>query len=239
MLGLLAMRAVLAEAEELVKAVGSKPVELLGVGAEAVVIRCEWRSFDAVAKVRLPKPYRAPELDGRLRRERTALEAKLLAEARKLSVPAPTLLYVNPELFVLMMDYIPGPRLREVLPSLEGREGVFRELGFYAGLLHARGIVHGDLTAANVVASSRGVFIIDFGLGSFSNDLEEQGVDVHLMLRSLESTVPSLAPSLYRAFLRGYREARGAATAELVEEKVAEIRRRGRYVAERRRVLRA
>lgn len=230
---------VLTEAEKLVKDVGSKPIELLGIGAEAVVIRCEWRSFDSVAKVRLPKPYRAPELDERLRRGRTALEAKLLAEARKLGVPAPSLLYVNPMLCLLIMDYIPGPRLREVLPSMEGKEAVFRSLGFYAGLLHARGIVHGDLTAANVVASGRGVFIIDFGLGSFSNDLEEQGVDVHLMLRSLESTVPTIAPSLYKAFLEGYGEARGRDMAKLVEERVAEIRRRGRYVAERRRILRA
>lgn len=221
-------------AHGLIGRIGCRPIETLGIGAEAVVVRCEWRSFDAVAKVRLPKPYRDPRLDERLRRERTALEAKLLAEAKRLGVPTPTLLYVSPELCVLIMDFIPGPRLRDVLHSMEDRESVFTKLGYYAGLLHARGIVHGDLTTANVVVSDRGIFLIDFGLGAFSNDLEEQGVDVHLMLRSLESTAPSLALDFYRAFLSGYREARGGEAATAVENKVAEIRRRGRYVAERR-----
>ncbi len=229
------MEGALDGAREALERVGSRLVEVLGVGAEAVVARCVWWGLDAVAKVRLPKPYRDPRLDARLRAERTSLEAKLLAEARRLGVPAPTPLHVDLELSILVMDYIPGRRLRELLPSIEGGEGVFRRLGYYAGLLHARGIVHGDLTTANVLVAGGRLFLIDFGLGGFSNNLEEQGVDVHLMLRSLESTVPSLAPRLYRSFLEGYAEARGAEAAARVESKVAEIRRRGRYVAERRR----
>lgn len=207
------------------------------MGAEAVVLRCKWMSFDAVAKLRLPKPYRDPRLDERLRLERTALEAKLLAEARKLGVPAPTPLFVDTDACLLLMDFIPGPRLTNVLAAMPDRKGVFRSIGRFAGLLHSRGIVHGDLTTSNVIVVGCSVYLIDFGLGAFSNELEEQGVDVHLMLRSLESTHPSLAPALFKAFTEGYEEARGSEAKRLVEGKVEEIRRRGRYVAERRRAL--
>lgn len=80
---------------KLLRHIGCEPVQLLGVGAEAVVVRCNWRGFDAVAKYRVPKPYRDPRLDKRLRGERTKLEAKLLFEVRRLGVPAPSLLYVD------------------------------------------------------------------------------------------------------------------------------------------------
>lgn len=207
---------------------------VLGVGAEAVVVLCEWRGFQAVAKLRLPKPYRDPALDALLRSRRTELEAKLMFEARRVGVAAPAPLFVDGEEGLLVMDYIPGPRLREVLTQLEDAGSVFKRLGFFAGLLHKRGIAHGDLTTANVILCEGEAYLIDFGLGTFSNDLEDHGVDVHLMLRSLESTHPSLAPRLYQAFMEGYAAARGEEAANLVKSKVAEIRRRGRYVAERR-----
>lgn len=224
----------LSTASKLLRGLGAEWIDLLGIGAEAVVVRCEWRGFEAVAKYRVPKPYRDVRLDSLLRRRRTVLEAKLLIEVKRLGVPAPTVLFVEPELHVLMIDFIPGVRLRDALPRLAKPEKIFRELGFYAGLMHERGIIHGDLTTSNVVIVGHEAYIIDFGLGSFSNELEEQGVDVHLMLRSLESTHPSLAPSLYAAFLEGYGEARGEGARRAVESKVVEIRRRGRYVAERR-----
>lgn len=213
---------------------GAEPLKLLGIGAEAVVLRCKWMHFDAVAKYRHPKPYREQRLDKTLRESRTILEAKLVGEARKLGVPTPSLLFIDPELCLILFDYIPGVKLKDVLSELERPDTLFNRLGFYTALLHSRGIVHGDLTTSNVITLSGKAYLIDFGLGSFSNDLEEQGVDVHLMLRSLESTHPSLSPILYSAFLRGYEEVRGEAARKAIELKVAEIRKRGRYVAERR-----
>jgi len=54
-------------------------------GAEAVVDIAGER----VGKHRVPKPYRHPELDDRLRRERTAGEARLTSAARREGVPTP------------------------------------------------------------------------------------------------------------------------------------------------------
>lgn len=230
----MALGKLFADAEKVLEQFDAHAERVLGVGAEALVILCEWRGFEAVAKLRLAKPYRAGALDVLLRSRRTALEARLMLEARKLGVAAPAPLFVDTEEGLLIMDYIPGPRLRDVLTQLENKEEVFERVGFYAGSIHARGMVHGDLTTSNIIVSEGKVFIIDFGLGGFSNELEEQGVDVHLMLRSLESTHPSLTAQLYEAFMRGYTRARGEEAGGLVKSKVAEIRKRGRYVAERR-----
>jgi len=211
--------------------------EIIAIGAEAVLVRGEWFGYDIVVKYRYPKPYRVRELDDMLRRRRTALEAKLLATSRKLAVPVPTPLYVDLKECLIVMDYIKGIKLRDNLPSmaLEKAAAIFKQLGIYVGRLHAGGIVHGDLTTSNVILTEYGkIFIIDFGLGGFSSELEEQGVDIHLMLRALESTHPVLASSLFKAFLKGYESVRGSEMRRRIEEKVREIRMRGRYVEERR-----
>ncbi|RLE70904.1 MAG: Kae1-associated kinase Bud32 [Thermoprotei archaeon] len=222
------------EVEEALRRIGARLREMLSIGAEAVLARCYWRGFEAVAKYRLPKPYRDGLLDKLLRSRRTVLEAKLLVESKRVGVPTPSLLYVNPDLHILLTDFIPGVKLRDVLTKLQEPKDIFRRIGVYAGLLHERGIVHGDLTTSNMLVVGSRIFVIDFGLGDFSNELEQHGVDVHLMLRSLESTHPSLVQPLYAAFLEGYAEVRGEDMRRAVEVKVKEIRRRGRYVVERR-----
>jgi len=211
-------------------------LRLVGLGAEAALFRASWAGMDSMIKYRYPKPYRDPDLDLALRARRTALEGKLLVEARISGVAVPAVLFVDAQGSLLVTDYLPGPKLRDVLEAMDPgiRAEVFRTLGSFVGRLHHRGIVHGDLTTSNVIMVEGRPFVIDFGLGSFSNELEEFGVDVHLMLRALESTHPSVAGELYEEFMRGYEAVRGAAQARAVRGKVAEIRRRGRYVAERR-----
>lgn len=208
--------------------------KVLAVGAEAILIKGLWRGYEAVAKYRPSKPYRLRELDDRIRQGRTSLEARLLHACRRLGVPAPTLLFVDPGSAVLLMDYIPGIRLSDGLPRIDDLRGIFERLGRYTGVLHENGVIHGDLTLANVLLWGNKEYLIDFGLGAFTRNLEDQGVDVHLMLRSLESLYPSLAESLYRDFMDGYAGARGNDAARRVEGKVREIRMRGRYVSERR-----
>ena len=210
--------------------------ELIGIGAEAVLTLGELYGFKVVRKARLPKPYRDPKLDEALRRERTATEAKIMIEAKSLGIPCPTVLDVDLEEAVIVMDYVEGPRLSRVLTELPRDEltRIFVELGKYAGLLHAHGIVHGDLTTSNVILHWGRPYLIDFGLSQYSRQLEDRGVDVHLFLRALESTHFSLSKFLFERFMEGYASVVGEDEAKRVLEKVREIRRRGRYVSERR-----
>ena len=136
------------------------------------------------------------------------------------------------------MDYIKGHTLKNVMDNLhiDNLVKIFFLLGTYIGKLHMNGIIHGDITTSNILylAEENRIYLIDFGLGEFSYKLEQQGVDIHLLLRALESTHPTLAPQLYDSFMRGYENIRGTKIAKDVSNKVLDIRKRGRYVAERR-----
>lgn len=213
-------------------------VRLIAVGAEAALFLGRFHNLLAVAKYRYPKLYRARELDIELRKRRTAKEAKLLARALTCGVAVPVPMLVDKEGGLLVMEYVKGPRLKEVLDkgNVNVRE-VFRLIGVYIGRLHEAGIVHGDLTTSNVILSPGGPVLIDFGLGDFIAEDEARGVDLHLFLRALESTHPSLAQRLFREVMEGYEEVRGGEARISIEEKVREIRMRGRYVAERRKKL--
>ncbi len=208
-------------------------------GAEAFIYPVSWFGVEALAKVRVPKPYRHPELDARLRRSRTLTEARMLVEARGLGVPVPTLLYVDPDRALIIVERVRGPLLAELVEAEGVSERVTRvveRLGYYAGVLHENGVVHGDLSTSNVVVRGDTPYIIDFGLAEHSDSELDKAVDLHLFLRSLESTHPEAVGPLYAAFRRGYAGARGAEAAERVQALVERIRAMGRYVEEARRV---
>jgi len=75
---------------------------------------------------------------------------------------------------------------------------------------------------------------VDFGLGEKTSELEDRGVDLHLMKRALSSTHFRFTEECFNAVIEGYSKVLGAETVEKVLDKIREIERRGRYVAERR-----
>lgn len=208
--------------------------KVLGVGAEALLVEGELSGLRVVVKYRVPKDYRDPRLDAQLRRQRTSLEARLLCKAAEAGVRVPDVIYVDAEEGVLVLSYIQGVRIKEIIEKTSDHISSYvRELGSMVGKLHEHGIIHGDLTTSNAVLSGGNVYLIDFGLGFFSKRVEDAGVDLHLFKRALESTHPSLVSVLYAEFVRGYKEARREGAEEVVR-KAEEIRLRGRYVSERR-----
>jgi TP53 regulating kinase-like protein len=208
--------------------------QVIKKGAEAELYLIDFFGLPAILKKRVSKPYRAKELDVYIRRTRTSHEATMMFHARTCGVPVPAIYDVDPDESVIIMEYIPGPTLKEL--ALKGYEvaPLFRLVGFYVGKMHANSIVHGDLTPANVIVpEAEKPFFIDFGLAERTGELEAIGTDVHLMLRALESTHYNKVRELFDEFLKGYREVMGGKT-DGVLKKVQEIRRRGRYVEERR-----
>ena len=204
-------------------------------GAEAYLYVIEWLGRKAVLKLRIPKRYRHPILDKRLRWRRTANEARAILAAIRAGVNAPAIYYVDPVAGVIVMEYIEAVSLYEVIEKEpEAAEQYARRLGEAVGILHGKGISHGDLTTSNVLARDGDVYLIDFGLASLKSSEREQAVDVHLYLRSLESTHPEHVDTMLEAFLEGYRSVRGEAMAEKVMRLVHEIRLMGRYREERR-----
>jgi TP53 regulating kinase-like protein len=205
---------------------------LVRTGAEAALYQATWHGIQVMKKVRLPKPYRLPQLDRDLRRSRTIHEAQLLSDAKRAGVSTPLLYHVDVAHATLVMEYVDGPRVKELLPNLpcgERRLLCYR-IGGLIGRLHGAGIIHGDLTTSNMIQrpNDRIVFI-DFGLAEYSTAVEKRGVDIHLLKRALESTHYRHAKACYAAILTGYAHEASPAQAKDVVTRVREISRRGRY----------
>ncbi|MEM1610540.1 MAG: Kae1-associated kinase Bud32 [Sulfolobales archaeon] len=203
-------------------------------GAEAIIYMGLFLGLKAIYKYRPPKQYRSEVLDKRLRFERTLNEARIMLRLRLNGVPVPAPLDVDLDRGLIVMEYIEGRILRDYI--LEGGSAdLLRDAGKILGMIHVRGICHGDPTISNYIVDNRGsLWIIDFGLSEYSDDIEDQAVDLHLLYRSIETLPLKNIEELKETVYRGYSEILGMDRAERVREKVREIRMRGRYVIERR-----
>ena len=177
-------------------------------GAEAKVSKVKIIGKQAVLKSRIPKNYRVKELDKRLRIERTRNEARLLNKAKLAGINCPTVLQVDE--FGIGMSFIDGQR-----PKMDKKEA--KEAGILLAKLHSADIIHGDYTPANLINNSGVLYIIDFGLGFISNDIEDKAVDVFTMLRSIEQK---------SAFMEGYEKYEKA---KQVFDRVKDVEKRVRY----------
>lgn len=210
---------------------GCVRIRTLYQGAEAVIDLCEWMGTRIVVKTRVAKGYRIRELDESIRRSRTIREASLLSSAKKAGVETPFVYHVNPTEGWILMSYVEGESLRSMQDS-NMFQSLVNRLGSIVGKLHSAGMVHGDLTPANVLVSGDRLILIDFGLGEYSNEVEKRAEDVYTLVSSL-SALPD-AETLVKLFLEGYRLSAGE-SAGRVEERLREIGSRGRYVEKERR----
>jgi bifunctional N6-L-threonylcarbamoyladenine synthase / protein kinase Bud32 len=188
-------------------------------GAEAIVTMRN----GVAEKYRVPKRYRVPALDKRLITERTRAEARLLHTARKAGVPTPVIHDITSD--TIVMDMIRGTLL-----TLDLSEENLREAGRMVGKLHAAGLMHGDLTTSNLIIrkNDRKCVLIDFGLAQVTQEIEQRGVDLHVMFQTLESTAPDRSGGLKDAFAGGYAETFTHAGEVIAREH--EIELRGRYL---------
>jgi N6-L-threonylcarbamoyladenine synthase/protein kinase Bud32 len=184
-------------------------------GAEATVEIGDER----VTKRRLPKSYRHPDLDARLRRDRTVLEARLTSEARRHGVPTSVVYDVDAREGVLVFERVGESDLRAELTAERVRD-VARQLA----AIHGAGFVHGDATTRNVRVGTNRTYLIDFGLGYYTDDAEDYAMDLHVFGQSLAGTSDD-AESLQREFEAAYAEV----GEEVVLDQLREVEGRGRY----------
>ncbi len=209
---------------------------LIKKGAEADLYSDLWHGLKVVRKVRNAKAYRINQLDFEIRRSRTGREAQIIHDAKLAGVPTPFIYMVDIEATTIVMQYLEGPRVREVLDSLSKshRRSICERIGILIGKLHNNGIIHGDLTTSNLITiGNSNIFLIDFGLAEYSKELEKRGVDLLLMRRSLNATHYLCARDCYDAVIEGYMHETGRRTTEDVIKRTEEISKRGRYAIER------
>jgi len=203
-------------------------------GAEAALRKVDWWGFPALLKERDLKSYRPKALDDRIRRERTRTEARLLVDARRLGVRTPMIYDIDLVRHRLTLEELPGPTLRQLLedPAVPGDDLVVAVCAFgrALGLLHAGSIAHGDLTSSNVLFPDgpRGPpAFLDLSMGSRSPDLEELGIDLHLVEEDLKA-LSAKSDALVRAFHEGYAEGNPEGAKD-VRARAKVIRGRVRY----------
>ena len=221
---------------------GLPPGEIIRKGAEAILIKGPW--FDqeeALYKVRVKKAYRIDAIDQKLRLERTITEARILGTLLEAGVAVPTLLDVDARDGIIVMEYVHGPRIKDILPELHDMIGrVFEAIGHEVARIHELDIIHGDLTTSNIIYESNideepvSFRLIDFGLARHTTSTEDKSVDVHLFKRVITSTHASMFDAIFPRFMAGYGNfmaARGKTDEfKKITRRLAQIETRGRYV---------
>ena len=183
-------------------------------GAEAKLYDSTLLGMPILIKERGKKEYRTERLDEQLRKSRTRNEARVMLRALAAGINVPRIFSVG--IFNIHMEKLDGKRLREaknISPS------TWKSTGEMLAEMHGAGITHGDFTPANIVLCKAGVYVIDFGLASMSNELEERAVDVLLMEKNISEKE-------FTHFIKGYRKCKDW---KKVLAKVQEIKKRGRY----------
>ncbi|MGX6601157.1 serine/threonine-protein kinase [Micromonosporaceae bacterium Da 78-11] len=193
-------------------------VERLGAGGMSVV----WRGFDEVlgrqvaVKVLPPSTSADPSFRRRLRAEAQA--------AARLSHPHITNVYDYGEATTVdgepvpyvVMELIDGESLAAVLARTrrlpwQAAVRISAEVAAALAAAHSRGIVHRDVTPANVMLTSSGAKVVDFGISALigENDIDPDGsllgTPAYLAPERLEGGQVSPATDVYAVGLLIYR----------------------------------
>jgi N6-L-threonylcarbamoyladenine synthase/protein kinase Bud32 len=195
----------------------SLPDNLIAKGAESNIVKSSYLGEKAVIKDRIPKGYRIPEIDDKIRKARCKEEAKLLSDAKRAGVKTPVLYDVDLQDKAITMEGIEGVMLKEVID-----DDLALRLGGEISKLHSADIIHGDITTSNILFSDGKLVFIDFGLGRYSQLKEDKAVDLLVLKKSLQSIDYNLALRYFDLVLKGYGD-------ESIINAIKDIESRGRY----------
>ncbi|HIH20291.1 TPA: Kae1-associated serine/threonine protein kinase [Candidatus Micrarchaeota archaeon] len=189
--------------------------KIIGKGAEAVLTLVSFKGRTAVAKDRLRKAYRHPLLDGKLRKNRTRREEKVLRRLNELGIQSPQFLDAKGTQIVFSFEKGATAKNVKLTPP------ILKQIGTQLARMHDAGVAHGDFTTSNVMVEGGRVKIIDFGLSVFSHEVEDLATDLVLF----EKTV---SPAEFKVFLKAYASEKKNSRAVIA--RFGEIKQRGRYV---------
>jgi N6-L-threonylcarbamoyladenine synthase/protein kinase Bud32 len=209
------------------------PSQLLAKGAEANIYPDHYLNEEVLIKKRVAKGYRIKEIDTYLRKKRTKNEAKLLAEAKRCGVITPLVYDADLKEQSITMEKVRGIEVKKIFSSedpldLDQIRAISRTIGENVARLHDCGLIHGDLTTSNLLLEGDGksVVFIDFGLGKFSDLVEDKGVDLLVFKKAINGTHHNISQECFEHILKGYESARDY---KEVVAKIEEIEGRGRY----------
>ena len=191
--------------------------DLIAKGAESNILKSSYMGQNAVIKARIPKNYRIKEIDDKIRKSRCKLEAKLLSDAKRAGVRTPIIYDIDLSEKSILMEEIDGVMLKDVID-----EDLSFKVGEEISKLHSADIIHGDITSSNIMLQDDDLVFIDFGLGRYSELIEDKAVDLLVLKKSLQSIDYKKAVSYFGNVLDGYGNPK-------ILDKINDIEHRGRY----------
>ncbi len=198
--------------------------KLIAQGAEAKL----YKENSNLIKQRIKKSYRIKELDEQIRKVSTRRETKLLEKASSL-ISVPKILHSSDKSKEIKMEFIQGELIKNILDNLKEKERnkLCQQIGLQISILHKNNIIHSDLTTSNMILKNKKIYFIDFGLGFFSNKLEDKAVDLHLLKQALESKHYKHFEESFKNVLVGYKK--NYNESDKVLERLKKVEQRGRY----------
>ena len=184
---------------------------IIARGAEAIIEK----ENGMIIKERVRKKYRIKELDEFLRKKRTRSEVRLMLEARRDGIETPKIIDYDEKEGIIKMEFIEGEKFEKI------EESDCKKIGKIVKKMHESGIIHGDLTTSNMIKRNGEIYLIDFGLGFFSNKLEDKAEELILFRRSIETRYKNWK-GCWEKFKESYDNAE-------VFERMKKIEKRWRY----------
>lgn len=201
-----------------------------------MLMKARRQGEDILVKDRIRKGYRVPELDQKIRSQRTRSEERLLGRARRAGVRAPRvwgpLEPGKASGSEIVMEFIDGPTVKDGLNGMprEKRLRVYEQIGQAAASLHGAGIMHGDLTTSNMILRGGrpdSLFVVDFGLARTSRRVEDHAVDLFLLHEALKAAHFRFLEEAWKSIIKAYKH--NYTIAGHVLERLGKIKRRRRY----------
>ncbi len=170
-------------------------MKLMAMGSEASV----YSKGDRVVKIRKRKGYRLNEIDAPLRKSRTRMEFGIMKKCYSSGIRVPAPLKMKEEDCSIEMEKIEGIQFDSKFSTEK-----MKELGEMVAKMHRAGVVHGDLTTANILLTEKELVIIDFGLSEHTAKDESRATDIYLLKNALKSRHKELYEKAYDTFLDSY-----------------------------------
>ena len=147
-------------------------------GAEAKIFLIDIANKKYILKERIPKAYRAKELDDVILSKRIKSEVRLLNLTKETGVKCPIVYYSDSK--KIIMEYLPFVESKSLILS---KPNILKIIANDVVKLHKKGIVHGDLTLCNVLFDKKNnlPYFIDFGLSFLSHKLEDKAMDLEVL----------------------------------------------------------
>src|SRR3989344_4032433 len=199
---------------------------IIAQAAEAIIVLKEvdcQGGAPYIIKRRIKKSYRIPEIDERLRKQRTRKESKLIENASNI-ISVPRIIKTDESSKEIVMQFIEGKKLSDWLDrfNIKTAKEICKQIGESIAKLHDANIIHGDLTTSNMILNEKEnkVYFIDFGLGFISIRAEDKAVDLHLLRQALEAKHFQHWKTLFEAVIKGYGKSKNANKTLLQLQKV-------------------